>query len=385
MTATALRNAGLGDLVTLLKSQQARKLDVVMPASSLWSRGGDILVHGVKPVLEADGVTDPNGRYAPTSVFDSGLSAKLGIPFTYLRRLRSEGIAHVLDFNVNGLLHEYRDADGSVLRPADDRKFLVRLFTGADGAQGVARALLSDKYRMIENLDVLMAALDGVNQTGVQVEIQGADLTDSRMYVRIAAPGIQALAPELLKDYRSPFTGNRGADNPVVFAGFVISNSETGGGSFTVTPRITFQVCTNGMTVTTDAMRAVHLGGRQDDGIVNWSERTNRLSLALVRSRTADMVRTCLNKDYMESVIRKATEKAGKPVDKPVDEIKVVGKALGYTQAEQDGILSHFIKGSDLTAGGLMNAVTSWAQEVEDADRASELENSALRVLTAVR
>lgn len=385
MTATALRNAGLDDLVTLLKSQQARKLDVVMPASSLWSRGGDILVHGVKPVLEADGVTDPNGRYAPTSVFDSGLSAKLGIPSAYLRRLRTEGIAHVLDFNVNGLLHEYKDADGGVLRPADDRKFLVRLFTGADGTPGVARALLSDKYRMIENLDVLMAALDGVNQTGAQVEIQGADLTDSRMYVRIAAPGIQALAPELLKAYRSPFTGNRGADNPVVFAGFVISNSETGGGAFTVTPRITFQVCSNGMTVTTDAMRAVHLGGRQDDGIVNWSERTNQLSLDLVRSRTADMVRTCLNKDYMESVIRTATEKAGKPVDKPVEEIKVVGKALGYTQAEQDGILSHFIKGSDLTAGGLMNAVTSWAQEVDDADRASELEDSALRVLTAVR
>jgi hypothetical protein len=385
MTATALRNAGLDELVTLLKSQQARKLDVVMPASSLWSRGGDILVHGVPVVMEEDGVTDPNGRYAPTSVFDSGLSAKLGIPSTYLRRLRSEGIAHVLDFNVNGLLHEYKDADGSVLRPADDRKFLVRLFTGADGTPGVARALLSDKYRMIENLDVLMAALDGVNQTGAQVEIQGADLTDSRMYVRIAAPGIQALAPELLKDYRSPFTGNRGADNPVVFAGFVISNSETGGGAFTVTPRITFQVCTNGMTVTTDAMRSVHLGGRQDDGIVNWSERTNKLSLDLVRSKTADMVRTCLNKDYMESVIRKATEKAGKPVNKPVEEIKVVGKALGYTQAEQDGILSHFIKGSDLTAGGLMNAVTSWAQEVDDADRASELEDSALRVLTAVR
>ena len=58
----------------------------------------------------------------------------------------------------------------------------------------------------------------------------------------------------------------------MVFAGFVITNSETGCGAFTLTPRLVVQVCRNGMTITRDAIRAVHLGERLDEGVVTWSE-----------------------------------------------------------------------------------------------------------------
>ena len=51
-----------------------------------------------------------------------------------------------------------------------------------------------------------------------------------------------------------------GADSPVVFAGFVVTNSETGCGACIVPLRLVAQVCANGMTFTRDAMRAVHLG-----------------------------------------------------------------------------------------------------------------------------
>ena len=46
----------------------------------------------------------------------------------------------------------------------------------------------------------------------------------------------------------------------MVFAGWVLSNSETGCGAFTITPRLVVHVCRNGMTITKDALRAVHLG-----------------------------------------------------------------------------------------------------------------------------
>jgi hypothetical protein len=42
----------------------------------------------------------------------------------------------------------------------------------------------------------------------------------------------------------------------------LVSNSETGHGSFLITPRLIAQVCGNGYTITRDAMREVHLGGR---------------------------------------------------------------------------------------------------------------------------
>jgi hypothetical protein len=46
-----------------------------------------------------------------------------------------------------------------------------------------------------------------------------ADLTDTRLYVKVRSTAIAQAAPALLGDYVSPFTGARGADNPLVFAG----------------------------------------------------------------------------------------------------------------------------------------------------------------------
>jgi len=39
---------------------------------------------------------------------------------------------------------------------------------------GAVRAFLSDGYKIIDNLDVLLAALDGVRQTGFPVQVDGA-------------------------------------------------------------------------------------------------------------------------------------------------------------------------------------------------------------------
>ena len=71
----------------------------------------------------------------------------------------------------------------------------------------------------------------------------------------------------------SAFTGARGADNPLVFAGFVLTNSETGHGSFAIAPRLIAQVCSNGYTITRDAMREVHLGGQLGEGVITASRR----------------------------------------------------------------------------------------------------------------
>ncbi len=45
------------------------------------------------------------------------------------------------------------------------------------------------------------------------------------------------------------------------------------------------------------------------------------------------------------------------------------------------GKLAHFIRGGDVTVGGVMHAVTSVAQTLPDADTAHEMESAALRAL----
>ncbi|MFC7512626.1 hypothetical protein ACFQV4_29845 [Streptomyces thermocarboxydus] len=57
------------------------------------------------------------------------------------------------------------------LREEPQRRFMLRAFRGENGpgmppAEGVARALLSDSYKLMDNFDMLLAALDGVKQSG---------------------------------------------------------------------------------------------------------------------------------------------------------------------------------------------------------------------------
>lgn len=385
MTATELNNATLADLATLLQEQHTSKVDAVVPATKMYMSDGILVVKGAEAELNLDGVTQVDGKYVPTAVFDEGIANKLNVPLSWVRRMRAERV-DMYDFTVNGLLHgskPKRLADGTIDKryASDARSFLIRAFTGQPG---IARAMLSDSYKVMDNLDVLFATLDGLKDAGVSVDVTKTSLTERRMTVMVQAPEVSMLAPELLKDYRSPFGGAMGTDNPTVFAGFMISNSETGGGAFTIVPRLVVQVCDNGMTMTKDALRAVHLGSKMDDGVINWSGETQAKATELVRLKTRDAVKTFLDVDYMTKVIAQLTEKAGKEIDDPARVIEHVSKKLAFTKDEQAGLLSHFIKGGQLTSGGVMHAITSFSQTIEDADRAFEVELTGVKSLDLI-
>jgi hypothetical protein len=125
------------------------------------------------------------------------MADKLGIPVAYLRRLRDEHLA-LYDANVNGWLEHQLCW-----------RLLIRVLRGEDG-DGIARAVLSERYRFVDNLDVLLAVLDGIRTAGADVEVRRCDLTERRMYLQIASHSVAAQASVLLRDYVSPFTGARG-------------------------------------------------------------------------------------------------------------------------------------------------------------------------------
>src|SRR5262249_24204171 len=154
---------------------------------------------------------------------------------------------------------------------------------------------------------------DGVRQSGAPVEVDGCDLTERRMYVRVVCEQVRTLAPALLAGDRSPFTGASGADNPIVFARVVITNSRTGCRAFSLTPRLVVQVCRNGMTITSDAMRAVHLGERLEEGVVSWSDATKDKTLELITAKTADAVAAFLDPGYVERAVRQMERDSGHP------------------------------------------------------------------------
>lgn len=371
-TITTTRHASLADLAAMLQDRQARKVDVVASAPAIRSDAGVFVVDGTEPVLTETGVDMGDGRYRPTGVADEGLSQRLGIPVGYLKRLRADR-PDLYDANVNGWLH----GDGDERGP-DGRKFLLRAFRSDDGSDGILRAFLSDSYRLIDDLDVLTAALDGIRSAGADVTIRKCDLTERRMYVQVEAPAVAVVADALLDGYRSPFSGQSGTDNPLVHAGFRIVNSEVGSGAFQIVPEITIQVCDNGLTMTKDAMRAIHLGSRLDEGLIKWSDETQQKVVGLVTSQARDAVATFLDAEYVQRVVDSITETATTRVTDPVATVERVAKALNYNAEQTAGVLDHFIKGGQVTAGGVLHAVTSYAQVIDDADVAWDFQATAL-------
>jgi hypothetical protein len=395
------RNATAADLVGILNTQKAHKLDVVVPALNMRSKDGLIQVKDTEPVLGDDGVTTTIGTYRPTEVFDDGLSDKLAIPRQYLRKMRARGRTDLVDGNINGWLRGQNRGTETVHEP-DERAFLLRLFRGDDGGEGVARAMLSDRYGItMDNLDILTAVMSGIQEAGVQPLVRVTDLSERAMRVRFEFPDRNADAPGLVTGYTSPFDqGARRAgtfdelrqqygahhifnekDAPRAFLGFDLRNSETGGGAYTLNPVIEIVRCTNGWTVTDEGIRKIHLGARLEQGHVKASARTAQRAGQLVVSETQDAVSQWLRPGFLETVIETLSQKAGKVLDTPSETVPAICQSLGFTEEERKGVLDMFILSGQPTAGGLANAVSAFAQTVEDVDRAYEIELATVPAL----
>ena len=412
MTTTTLtaRNATAADLVTILNEQKAHKYDLVVPATSMKFQDGKLVVKNSEPVLTNDGVGSANGTYRPTDVFDDGLASKLEIPRQYLRKMR-ENRPDMLDQNVNGWLHgRKRNTQGpyggqvtTQVYPADDRAFLLRLFRGDDGGEGVARAMLSNKYALsMDNLDILTAVMTGIRDSGVNVSTRVSDLSERGMRVRFEAPDVSIEAPGLLQGYRSPFDSGHATragsfdelrqqygvhhifsdkDAPLVFIGFDFRNSETGQGAYTLTPVVEMVKCTNGWVMRKEGISKVHLGSKLAEGTVKPSLDTLRKAGELVAAETRDAVTTWLKEDYLRELVAGLEQTAGTPIVSASETVPAVVASLGFTEDERKGVLDLFIASGQPTAGGLAQAVSAYAQTVEDVDRAYEIELQAVEAM----
>lgn len=385
ITLTA-RKQPLNHLVDMLRAQQDVRYDVLVPASRLHYRDRMLIVEGGGALVTDDGSLDQlDVALEPTDIFEDGVAEKLVIPRAYLRRMRETGaIAQprngapepLLDINVN--------AWHNALAEADDRRLLVRGFLGEPTESGIARALLSERYGAYDHLDIILAALDGAREAGLKPEdlqIDG-DFSERNLRVRITAPGVAVDARHLIEHYVSPYSKRSGRDLPLVWAGLILGNSETGGGAVNLMPHAVFQVCDNGLTKKVDAVRSVHLGGKLEEGRVRWSDETRRAALGLVKAKARDAVATFLSMEYLTNLVEEIGEMHETPINAPIAEvIERVATAQAYTEAEANAILDAFIRGGVTTAGGVMQAVTAVAGATEDPDRAAALEDSAFDAL----
>ncbi len=118
----------------------------------------------------------------------------------------------LLDRNVNTWLSD--DADRRMVRTLD----------------GKVRAVLSERYRRLDNYDLAENVLPILQQLD-GARFESVELTETKMYLKVVTPRVTfEVAP-----------------GDVVQAGIVISNSEVGLGTLSVQPLVYRLVCRNGL------------------------------------------------------------------------------------------------------------------------------------------
>lgn len=222
---------------------------------------------------------------------------------------------------------------------------------------GDVRAFLSNSYQRIENEEIAEVALPVLmDLPGVQ--ITSCEVTERRLYIHAVIPTVQGEV-------------KRG---DVVQAGVLITNSEVGLGSVSVSGLAWRLVCLNGMK-TQDAYRRNHVGRRVEDNESLWADDTKRADDRAVLLKVRDMVRNVVDETNFRRQLSKwqgLTE--GSISGDPAKSVEVLAKKVGATEGEKGGILRSLIQGGDLSRWGIVNAITHQAHSVPSYDRAVEFE-----------
>lgn len=352
----------LNELAAELTAQQQRKRDYVVDTRELH-------------VLTSDGGTEvmlPEiGELTPQQLFHRQLGSELDLRADLYDRLRGTHPG-LFDHLVNGLLQRkpVEHKGRAVCR-------MIRTYTdGGDGGQGVARALLSDRYRRIDNYDLAESVLPVIQQIpGVQIPT--CELTETRMYIKVVAPMVSFDLDQLTGRSGRPGVGD------VVQAGFVLSNSEVGRGGLDVEYMLYRLVCLNGLIVGS-AFRKTHLGPRvtADEDYSIYRPATIEADDRTLMLKVGDVVRSAVDETRFQQLATQfAQTKTTRRIEQPIAAMKVLGQSVGLSEGEQESVLTHLIEGGDLTQFGAINAVTRTAQDADCYDRSIELEQAGAKVM----
>lgn len=228
---------------------------------------------------------------------------------------------------------------------------------------GQVRAILSEKYRRLDNYDLAENILPMLNDANATVE--SCEITDNKFYIKAITHKVQA---EVKK-------------GDVVSAGLIISNSETGHGSLAIKPLVYRLVCSNGAIANDYSMRKYHAGKATDMMQIEFSNETLKAEDKAFWLKVRDLVKFTLNETTFDKIVDTMRESTKIEVKSPEQAIELVSKKYGMSDFETGGVLEHLIKGGDLTSWGLGNAVTRMAQDVYSYDRSTELEAVGFEIM----
>ena len=326
----------IGELYQELEEQRENRKDVIADTRSLVVNSTD----GITTISVSTG--DDILSYSVSDVSHRQIAERLNIPFKYYERMRSD-YPELLDKNINGWLQ--KNSEKRMLRTLD----------------GKLRAFLSDRYRRLDNLELVDHVLPVIAQMK-GCSIESCDITETHLYMKIINKTLKA---EIVP-------------GDIVQAGFVISNSEIGLGALKVEPLVYRLVCRNGLICKELAHKKYHAGRQVEDtdnAYELYSDETLAADDKAYFLKVQDIVSAAVNEAKFNLTVDKMRSALNIPTgEDPVKTVEVLGDKYVLNKMERASILRHFIMGNDFSAFGLVNAVTRSSQDVSDYNRATDLE-----------
>lgn len=251
--------------------------------------------------------TDRQMTFGTTSLFHRQVASALGIPAKYYDLMQSQK-PELLAENVNAW---FADRTSS---------YMVRSMDYGSGQ--VARALLSERYRRIDNMEIATSVLP-LFAGNDQYEVMSCEVTENRLYLKVV-------------NHRLEMEVRKG---DIVQAGVMISNSEVGLGAVSIQPLVYRLVCTNGMVVNDMGERRHHVGRQAkavEDSFTLYSDETMEAEDKAFLLKLRDTTMAAIDEARFTQVVGRLQESMAVPITGKVqDVVQLTSQSYGINADEQ--------------------------------------------------
>ena len=351
------RGLSLESLLTTVVEQQKTKRDFVANTKeSIAMVDAPDLLQNVALVLRKEGASELE-RFAISDNCHRQISSRLQIPLKYYFRLLADHRDLVIT-QVNALLT--REPQTRLLRTIE--------------LNGVptARAFLSDRYKMLDNDQVLEQVLPPIINGDIPSQLLSSNITENNMFMKILFTG---------DDLAQEIGTTRDGQPDIVRPGALVKNSETGMGSMVTEGFFYRDYCLNGCVFGKTEIfntKRIHLGGKliANGDFEVFSDETKRKQNELIIAEVTDAMKALTNPENvakMGDALRATKDTI--VVEDAFAGVDQLAKELDIRDDEKQAVLTNFLTDGDFTKWGMINAVTQIANtDSVDYERACELE-----------
>lgn len=315
---------------------------------------------GLSPVLvfEAPDVEELEGfPHIITPWAHSQIADRTGVPMAYYRRMIADAPGLLRD----NLHHWWREEPTNqmvrVVRPVDVYDDGGKV--GMNMSQPKVRAWLSDRYRVLDNLDFASTVLATAKETGAM--IREAHLDDQRLYLKLMKP--------------EPVEVDAGGETFLL--GLIARNSEVGDGSVSVQP-VAYRESTGASLIAPDKYKRIHLGGKIDTGVL--ADDTIAEDNKVVWLKVRDWVNYAFSVKSAETLMEAFQKAVGNKLQ--VEARKAIHHVITGVGSGDEAlaVLEAFMETGDKTQMGVASAIGAAGNKAASYRRKVELEEQAGRL-----